>query len=280
MHDSWLIGTSAGVYDLVDGGACERLGAYQFRVTALDRHKGRVLAATGSGLWEVRTPQWLQHHDETLTEVLDVIDAGDHTIVASAYGVATGTTDAGGVPRWNWLSDELPVAQRFAQAVLQQDDGSLLVGTDGGLLHYAQATGWAPMGIADPVRCLATWRGGFLAGSDKGLLASTDGRTWAATGPQLAVYAVDVVDDTALIGTEDGVWMSSASDTWMPAGLAGMRVAAVCQHPSSNGLWYAGGVPGGLWRTGDHGQGWTGVPQIRIEVEAISAPQTVPGDRS
>lgn len=271
MHDSWLIGTSAGVYSLADGGDCERLGAYQFRITALDRHRGRALAATGSGLWELRDPRWLQHHDETLTEVLDVIDAGEHMIVASAYGVAIGTTDAGGVPHWNWLSDELPVNQRFAQTLLQLDNGGLLVGTDGGLLRYDKIAGWTETGITDPVRCLARWQGKFLAGSDAGLLTSADGLNWVAAGVELPIYAAEIADDIALLGTEDGLLMSSTA-AWAPIGLQGMRIAAVAMHLSIPGLWYAGGVPGGLWRTDDHGQTWVDIPDIRIEVEAISAP--------
>jgi hypothetical protein len=53
LDDSWLVGTSTGLYAAADR-RWERLGAYQFIVTGFDRSGGRLLASTGSGLWEIR----------------------------------------------------------------------------------------------------------------------------------------------------------------------------------------------------------------------------------
>ncbi len=276
LSDKWLVGTSGGVYVANDQGTFERLGAYQFRVTALDHGCGRILAATGSGLWEVRPDRWVQRHDETLTEVMDVIDDGERMIAASAYGVAFGTTDPGGVPHWHWLSNDLNVNQRFTNAVLRMDDVRLLAGTEAGVLIHHAASGWRTTSLVAPVRCLLRHGNGYLAGSDDGLWSSTDGQDWQPAGIQATVYALTKVQDLVVAGTEQGVLVSSAGSSWHCAGLAGMRVTAVALSAIDRGHWYAGGVPGGLWITRDQGQSWVAVPEIRIEVEAISAPGDSP----
>ena len=272
LSDEWLIGTSGGIYVGNDKGTFERMGAYQFRITALDRSCRRLLAATGSGLWEVRQDRWVQRHDETLTEVMDVIDDGERMIAASAYGLAFGTTDPAGVPHWDWLSNDLNVNQRFTNAVLRLDDARLLAGTEGGVLIRNAASGWGTTSLVAPVRCLLRHGNGYLAGADDGLWSSTDGQDWQSAGIQATVYALTAVEDLVVAGTEQGVLVSSDGSSWSRAGLAGMRVAAVALNPVDAGPWYAGGVPGGLWVTRDQGQSWVAVPEIRFEVEAISAP--------
>jgi hypothetical protein len=276
LSDSWLVGTSSGVYVANDQGTFERMGAYQFRVTALDRSSGRILAATGSGMWEVRQDRWVQRHDETLTEVMDVIDDGERMIAASAYGVAFGTTDPSGVPHWDWLSNNLHVNQRFTNAVLRMDDARLLAGTEGGVLIHHATSGWRTTSLVAPVRCLLRHGDEYLAGADDGLWSSDDGQNWRPAGVQVTVYALTTVQNLVVAGTEQGVLVSSDGRPWCCAGLAGMRVTAVAISPVDAGHWYAGGMPGGLWITRDQGQSWVAVPEIRVEVEAISAP----GDRS
>ena len=272
LSDSWLVGTGGGVYAANDQGKFERLGAYQFRVTALTGSGTRVLAATGSGLWEVREDRWVQLHDETLTEVMDVIDTGPTMIAASAYGVAFGTVDPSGVPHWDWLSDDLNVNQRFTNAIVRLDDTRLLAGTEGGVLIHHATTGWSTTSLTSPVRCLLRSGDGYLAGANDGLWASADGQHWRPTGVTATVYALTANEDVVVAGSEEGVLVSAAGSPWCAAGLPGLRVTALALSATDAGLWYAGGVPGGLWRTTDHGQSWVAVPEVHIEVESIFAP--------
>ncbi len=270
INDSWLVGTSSGVYRPKSGGDWERLGVYQFRITAFDRSRKRVLAATGSGLWELREDRWVQRHDETLTEVMDVIDDGERMIVASAYGLAFGRTETSGRTRWCWMSDDLPVNQRFTNAI-KKADGRILVGTeDGVLIHDASWYQSSLRGI--PVRSLVAWGGAFYAGSDDGAWTSPDGREWERVSDRLPVYAFATAGPSLLAGTENGLCVSENGRDWRPAGLSSMRVSAVAADPTEVGHWYAGGSPGGLWVTKDAGKSWSGIPEIRSEVEAIIAP--------
>jgi hypothetical protein len=272
LSDSWLVGTSGGVYAANDRGDCERLGAYRFRVMGLDVGRSRVLAATSGGLWEVRQDFWLQLHDETLTEVMDVLDEGESIVAASAYGVAIGRIDAAGAPCWDWLSNDLHVNQRFTNAVLRLDETRLLAGTEGGVLIHQTDGGWLTTTLQMPVRCLLRYQDGYLAGTDEGLWSSADAHDWQPAGMSATVYALATDQAAIIAGTEQGVLVSADGSQWRAAGLAGMRVAALALRADTPGHWYAGGVPGGLWITRNHGQHWVAVPEIRIEVESITAP--------
>ena len=273
LSDNWLVGTHGGVYAVNDQGTWERLGPYQFMVSAFERNDQRLLAATGGGLWEVREARWLQRHDETLTEVLDVIDDGHRMVVASAYGVAFGTTEPSEATRWEWLSKDLTVNERFTNAILRLDENRLLAGTDAGVIIYDSATGWETTSLKNtPVRSFARWQDGYVLAADSGIWSSDDGTDWRAVHTDGAAYAVAVTPDTLLAGTENGVFVSTDAGHWQAAGLAGMRIGAVAGSQVDAGHWYVGGVPGGLWITEDRGRAWVAVPEIRGEVEAISAP--------
>ncbi len=272
LNGSWLVGTSRGVYASGEGGTWERLGAYRFRITAFARSDRRLLAATGSGLWELSEERWLQRHDETLTEVMDVIDEEQRIVAASAYGLALGETESSGATRWVWLSDGLTVSQRFTNTILRLGDDHFLAGTEAGVLIYDGANGWLTTSLQDlPIRSLIRWQDHYLAGSDRGLWYSDNGVDWSRTGTEDAVYALATAGDNLLAGTEQGVSVSADARAWHNAGLEGMRVSAIAADARSNGHWYVGGSPGGLWMTQDHGRTWVGFPEIPDEVEAISA---------
>ena len=272
INDSWLVGTSSGVYRPNTQGGWERLGAYPFRITAFDRTRERVLAATGSGLWEVREDRWVQRHDETLTEVLDVIDEGKTMIVGSAYGLAFGNTEASGRTVWRWLSDGLSVNQRFTNAITKAGD-RILVATEDGVLIYAPDSTWCKSSLRGiPVRSLVSFGQAFYAGSDDGIWSSNDGQVWKRVSDRLPVHVLAAAGSLLLAGTENGVCVSDSGHDWQPAGLSSMRVSAVEADLSEAGHWVAGGSPGGLWVTKDSGKSWSGIPEIRSEVEAIIAP--------
>ena len=99
LDDSWTRHTRP-----MTGASGNDSGHTSFWLGRFDRSGGRVLASTGSGLWEVREDRWVQRRDETLTEV-DVIDDGDRMIAASAYGIGFGKTEPSGATHWDWLSD-------------------------------------------------------------------------------------------------------------------------------------------------------------------------------
>jgi hypothetical protein len=272
LDDSWLVGTSTGLYAAADR-RWERLGAYQFIVTGFDRSGGRLLASTGSGLWEIRQDRWVQRHDETLTEVMDVIDEGDRMIAASAYGIAFGRTEPSEATRWDWLSDGLSINQRFTNALLSLADGRIVAATEAGVMIHSQETEWQATSLqGTPVRCLARWRDSYLAGSDEGIWSSDDAKSWHLTDRDEPMYALASGRSHVLAGTEDGVCVSTDARQWRTAGLGGMRIGAVETSRADDDCWYAGGVPGGLWMTRNRGQTWVDVPEVISDVNAISAP--------
>ncbi|NKB71697.1 MAG: hypothetical protein GKR89_31875 [Candidatus Latescibacteria bacterium] len=272
LHDTWLVGTGNGLYAPHAQGHWQRLGAYQFQITALHRTPRRILVATGSGLWQLDQDRWLQLHDETLTEVLDVIEHQGQFFAASAYGLALGKEVDAGRTCWHWLSDHLPVDQRFTNA-LAAGDGDLLVGTEGGLLIYNAAGDWrtSPIeGVA--VRCLAQTHQGYYAGSDTGLWFSHDAGAWQRLAESIPVYCLAAAGPHLLAGTEDGLRLIQNGPTWQPLGLEATRITALAVDPNAGDHWLAGAAPGGLWESWDAGQSWTSVPQIRQDVTTILTP--------
>ena len=70
----WLAGTQTGLYKSADALNWEQVGPHLNRVTNIARDRGRTCVSGGPGLWEVSgdSGRWVQLHDETLTEVLDL----------------------------------------------------------------------------------------------------------------------------------------------------------------------------------------------------------------
>lgn len=271
LRRHWLAGTGAGVWAVADDHAgCVRLGAYQFSIPNLSRTTQRVLAATGSGLWEVRAGMWRQHHDESLTEVMDVLDEPAGLTAASAYGVATSRTDESGATRWDWCCDGLPVNRRFTNALARRDDGALIAGTEGGVQLRLDEQ-WQLSNLTEPVRCLRRDGDGWLAGTDTGLFASDDAETWNPAGIDDAVFDLCVVGNLVLAGTEQGLRVRRGA-SWADGGLQEMRVGAV-QVGDDDTDWVAGGFPGGLWRSRDAGRRWSRVPGLPTTVWSILAPE-------
>jgi hypothetical protein len=272
LNDQWLVGTSSGVYSPDDEGQWKKLGVYQFRVTAFYRSPKRVLAATGSGLWQILQGQWLQLHDETLTEVMDVVDCGEEVLAASAYGVALGKTDASGRTRWRWLSDDLPVNQRFTNALALAGE-QIIVGSEDGVLLYRADGGWQQTTLRDvAIRSLMTVAQGLYAGSDAGLWFSGDGVSWQIVSEPMPVYSFAGCGAVQIVGTEQGVRLVNGEGAWQSAGLESMRISAVAIDSANDSHWLAGACPGGLWETRDAGESWTSITEIQHTVEAIASP--------
>lgn len=273
LNTSWLAGTSSGVYACNGDGQWQRLGAYQFRITAFCRSPERLLAATGSGLWQIREGQWLQLHDETLTEVMDVGVRGEEIVAASAYGMALSENGAAGPMRWRWPAGDLSVNERFANALALADE-RVLVGSEGGVLAYSDQAGWRQTSLRDvPVRCLATRRNGFYAGTDAGLFASADGESWQLVSEAMPVYCFAEQGGIELVGTERGIRRLDGG--WRAAGLDETRISAVAIDPADEQHWLAGACPGGLWETRDGGASWSSIVQVQHAVEAIASPWSI-----
>ena len=272
LNDRWLVGTSSGVYSSDDEGQWKRLGAYRFRITAFYRYRQRVLAATGSGLWQIRQGQWLQLHDETLTEVMDVVDCGDEIVVASAYGVGLGKTAASGQTCWRWLSDALPVNQRFTNALVRMGE-HMIVGSEGGVLRYGPDGGWQQTTLRDvAVRSLTMVGQDLYAGSDAGLWVSGDGVAWQIVSEPMPVYSFAERGAVKIAGTEQGVRLVRDGGGWQSAGLEATRISAVAIDPANDSHWLAGACPGGLWETQNAGESWSSITEVQHTVEAIASP--------
>jgi hypothetical protein len=280
----WLIGAGSGLFRSADGASWERVGAYEFRVTSSRREGGRLCVGVGSGAWEVRDdPEgWVQLHDETLTEVLDLarIPGDPGLVAASAYGIATGARDGLGAIRWSFHSDSLAVNERFSSAVAvdPEDPRRWVVGTEAGVLVAEEGgRGWAYtdlMGV--PVRAVCHALGAWWAGSDgRGIWTSPDGLSWRKAGRGLddgTAFALAESGGRLVAGALNGVVVGDGRGRWYNVGPRAL-IAAVAAHPERPDFWMAGAAPGGLWITEDAGESWGQAPGIPSTIEAIVAPE-------
>lgn len=279
--EKWLIGTKQGLYNGTPGQTWERVGGHEFRVTSLARRNQTVYAGVGSGLWEVSWDgPWVQLHDETLTEVLDValLSDGDPGLVAaSAYGVATAHRDELGAARWTFWSDDLRVNERFSNAVLPVDTDRWLVGTEGGVVMAVEGgRRWEHSDLlGSPVRALCLIHGMYWAGTDeRGIWRSADGMHWIPAGTGLdggTVFALAAAGDRIIGGTLDGIVCGDGSGYWERTG-PHMLAATVAVDPADPNVWLAGADPGGLWLSTDQGGEWRQQPGLPPAVEAVLPP--------
>ena len=284
LEKVWLAGANSGLFRSADGASYERVGAYEFRVTSILRKGGRLCVGVGSGAWEVRDDPdpWVQLHDETLTEVLDLarIPGDPGLVAASAYGVATGARDELGAVRWAWHSDHLSVNERFTNAVAVDpvDPHRWVVGTEAGVLVAEEGgcrwTYSSLMGV--PVRAVRHALGAWWAGADEGgIWTSPDGLSWRKAGHGLddgTVFALTEGHGRILAGTLRGVVVGDGHGRWRNLGPRAL-IASVAAHPAQPDLWTAGAAPGGLWVTQNSGASWRQASNLPSTIEAISAPE-------
>ena len=283
---TWLVGAGGGLFWSGDGAGWQQVGGYRFRVTSLLRKGTRICVGIGGGVWEVPSfsERWVQLHDETLTEVLDLAEVpGDPgVVVASTYGVAAGERDARGAVRWRWCSDGLAVNERYANAIEVDpvDVRRWLVGTEAGVL-VAEEEGrrWLHTGLeGTPVRAILHALGTWWAGTDdRGIWRSPDGLTWRRAGRGLdegTVFALCESDGWMLAGTMEGVVAGDGDGRWYRTGPRAL-MGAVAAHPERSSFWMAGAMPGGLWVTEDGGKGWRYAPDLPGTIEAIVAPEGI-----
>ena len=281
----WLAGSHQGLYRSDDGVRWHQVGAYPFRITCLcPSADGReLLVGVGSGAWRIPAPdaRWIQLHDETLTEVLDLamIPGDPGLVAASAYGVAVGDRDSNGVVCWQWRSDALAVNERFANAIVVDPDNvhRWLVGTEAGLLVGEEdGRRWEHTALmGTPVRAILHAQGRWWAGTDgRGVWQSQDGLSWERAGRGLddeTIFTLTKGDGVLLAGTERGVVVGDGTGRWDQVGPRGLIAAvAVCANKPS--CWIAGAVPGGVWLTEDAGTSWRAPHGVPSRVEAVVAP--------
>ena len=278
----WLVG-AGGLWNSPDGMTWQQVGEHSFHVTSILRTDERICVGTGGGVWEVTADdRWLQLHDETLTEVLDLdVIAGDPgLVVASAYGVAVGGPDELGAIRWSALNDGMAVDERFANVIVVDPDDVCrwLVGTEAGLL-IAEDSGrrWTHSSlVGTPVRGLCHALGEWWAGADdRGLWRSADGLSWRPAGRGLdgtTVFAVTETGGRLLAATTAGAIVGDGDGAWQHVGPTG-HVGAVAAHPRDQDCWMIGLQPGGLWVTRDGGRLWRHAPQLPGRISAILAPE-------
>ncbi|MDA0709597.1 MAG: hypothetical protein O3B73_05225 [bacterium] len=279
--DTWLLGTGGGIYQSVDGRKWTRVSVYDYGITALVVAEKQMLAACGSGLWQIlpNDPVWVQMHDETLTEVMDVAPLpGDAVgvVAASAYGVATASRNEQGTLRWRWHTNDLPVNARFTHAIVAETATRWVTGTEAGILVTEDAGNtWQWTNLAGfAVRALRYEPGRWWAGSDSGVWRSEDGRTWRRAGTGLtdvAVYGVATTPNAVVLATETGVWGTDGSGGWRNCGLHA-PVHAVGVHPERPDMWVAGCVPGGAWVTEHSGKSWSALPDLPGTVGVVVPP--------
>lgn len=266
---TWLAGTGQGLYESADGAVWKHTHAYDYRITGIARSAQRLCASEGGGLWEVLPNGWIQRHDETLTEVMDVafIPGDPGLVAASAYGVASGYRDENGAVRWAWHSDDLPVNARYTHAIGVETPDRWVIATEAGVRVTDDAgRTWQHSGLSGcAVRALRRMGDGWWAGADgRGIWRSEDALTWVRTGrgfETVSAFAFASAGEDILVGTDQGVLIGTGTGPWRKAGLH-TCVASVAAHPQAPGFWAAGCQPGGLWVTRDAGASWQNMPGV------------------
>lgn len=244
---TWLAGTGQGLYESADGISWQRHHAYDYRITGIARSAQRLCVSEGGGLWEVFPTGWVQRHDETLTEVMDVafVPGDPGLVAASAYGVASGYCDASGTVRWTWHSDDLPVNARFAHAIVVESPKRWVVATEAGVRVSPDAgRTWLHSSLSGcPVRALRRIGDCWWTGADgQGIWRSEDALTWVRAGAgfeTVSAFAFAPAGEDILAGTDQGVLLGTGAGPWRWVGLH-MCVAAVAAHPRQAGFWAAG----------------------------------------
>ncbi len=137
----WLLGAE-GLHRSADGLDWVEIAQSGYPVEDLVRKPDKLFCATEWGLWGIATPtsQWVQLHDETLTEVLGIAPRPGHPGVAavSTYGLSFGRPGEHGSTRWHSHTEGLTLNERFSNALLALPgaEGQWLVGTEDGVLIY------------------------------------------------------------------------------------------------------------------------------------------------
>lgn len=270
MGTGWWIGGN-GVYGWVPGDRPEARDPYRYVVNAILPRGDGLVVACGNGLWQVPADtdeRWLQLHDETLTEVLTVVDTPAGLVAGSPYGVAVSRVDDAGSPRWTSLTEDASPNARFTNVVaVDPDDRSRwLVGKEGGVCVAEENGGRIEESdlMGTPVRALVASRGGWLAGTDdRGLMRSEDGTVWdGVDGVDGAVFSVAEAGSRLVAGTDRGVVVVEADGRVWRCGPS-ILVRCLAVDPENEGVWVAGADPGGLWWTEDRGVTWRSNGDVR-----------------
>lgn len=282
---NWLLGAN-GLHMSPNGTHWEEIGKSGYPVHDIIREPHKIFCATMWGLWEIATPtaQWIQLHDETLTEVMSIAPCADHPGVAAAstYGLSFGKASAHGATQWQNHSENLTLNECFSNALLALPDtqDQWLIGTEQGVLMYDKKTHqWQSTELNTyPCRALLHAHGRLWAGTDGGgIWHSTNGKTWQKAGTGIddeSVFSLCATTDLILAGTLRGIFMGDGTSGWQQSGPA-VLVSAIAAHPNQQGPWFAGANPGGLWRSDNNGVHWHQVGNFHT-VRVIIPPEETP----
>jgi hypothetical protein len=281
LLDGWLVGAN-GLHHSLDGSQWSAAGGGGHLVTDLVRQPSGLLCATLAGVWQVSkdSSQWLQLHDETLTEVFGIALRADQGLVAvSPYGLAFSQPAEHGATRWRSRADGLRLNERFSNALLAHPDvpGDWVVGTEDGVRIYgAHQDQWRRTELSGlPCRALLHAHGFLWAGTDGGgIWRSEDGDSWRRAGTGLdsdSVFSLCATEDRLLAGTLRGICSGDGDGAWQRSGPS-LLVSAVAAQLDGAGAWLAGANPGGLWCSHDSGKHWRQVGEFDT-VRAIMAPE-------
>jgi hypothetical protein len=255
----WLVG-DVGVWVGRPGAEWRRHGAYPFAVQGIHRCADKLLVGTGHGLWEAPMDpagRWVQLHDETLTEVLDVTcNEVGAPVAAGTYGVSVATADELGLPRWRSVTESFSPDQRYTNVLRLASPDLWLAGTEAGVLVSTDGgEQWQVTGLSgSPVRCIERLDECWWAGTDdRGLWSSHDGHAWTpVASPSMAVFSVAAARNALLLGAYDGIYRRDAAGTWERSGPRALIRCLVVDGDT----WTAGADPGGLWFSRDAGASW------------------------
>ncbi|MFP4384463.1 MAG: WD40/YVTN/BNR-like repeat-containing protein [Spirochaetia bacterium] len=283
LEKSVLLG-SIGLYRWSPGKKAEAIDGFKFPVNAVRRHAGRTWVGTSNGIWELPsggTGNWIQRHDETVTEVLDAAySRNEGLLTASPYGVAVSVKrDFSGPPKWRFFNAGLSVNETYTNTLYVSNSGgseTWIAGTEGGVLVYTDRGSKVHRtnlpGV--PVRAIIEYDGDLWAGTDTaGVWRSGDGFSWtiAASGLEnQAVYALSASGESVYAGTESGIFRLLPYGKWTEV-LPGPAATALLMFPDDPDFVLAGTNWGGIWYSENGGRRWKNEPELKRVNCALAA---------
>lgn len=276
MSEKTVILGSIGLYRWSPGRKAEPIDGFKFPVNAVCRYGGKTWAGTSNGIWELPpggAGNWIQRHDETVTEVLDTAystTAG--LLTACPYGVSVPAAgDFSGPPKWRFLTGGLSVNETYTNALYVSNSGgseTWIAGTEGGVLVYTgQGKRVHRTNIPrDAVRAIIEYEGDLWAGTDtSGVWRSGDGFSWSLTASGLKnrpVYSLAAAGESVFAGTETGIYRLSPNGKWTEI-LPGPAVTALLTFPDDPEFVLAGTAWGGIWYSENGGLRWKNEPGLK-----------------
>jgi len=276
MSDKKILLGSNGLFEWSVEEGYRQVGGFNFIVNSVCRGKDKIWLGTTTGIWELPPHgdgNWIQRHDETVTEVLAAAYSNEAgVLVTTPYGVAAPKhADFNGEPGWRFFGDDLSVNETFTNTLLvrSEDEGEAwIAGTEAGILIFTDSGKIVHRTnlTAVPVRCITQIEDELWAGTDgQGIWKSRNGYSWKLTASGLedaSVFSITQGSSGIFAGTDSGIYRFTGEGKWTLV-LPGTVTTSITAVPWDTNLIVAGTAWGGIWYSKNGGIRWINDPELR-----------------